>query len=344
MSKRLRTALNVTLPSDGSVPEWLELIPAGPIVQGADGRAWTFGPDELETVLSEFAKHLGEVVFDWEHASEHRAPKGEEAPAAGWVKEIEGRNGALWGRVEWTERAARQISAREYRYASPVFLYTADAARRIQRLTSIGLTNQPNFALKALNQEDPAAAGGDPDTTLNPDQGDVPTMDKELLKRLGLPEDATAQQVTEAVDGLKGKLETAQNRANQQPSLDKFVPRADYDGALQRASNAEQELSTLKQAKQDEAVETAINQALEDRKITPATVEYHKAQCRSEGGLERFKAFVEQAPQIAGDSGLDGKTPKGEQKALNAEMKAVADQFGNSEDDLKKYGGYGDGA
>ena len=187
MTTRLRTALNVELPSDGSVPEWLELIPAGPIVQGMDGRAWTFGPAEMATVLAEFAQHLGEVVFDWEHASEHRAPKGEEAPAAGWIKELEPRDGALWGRVEWTARAADQIAAREYRYASPVFLYTADADRRIQRLTSVGLTNQPNFALKALNQHDPAATGGDPDSTPHPDQGDVPTMDKELLKRLGLP-------------------------------------------------------------------------------------------------------------------------------------------------------------
>lgn len=345
MTKRLRSALNARLPDDGSVPEWLELIPAGPIVQGVDGRAWTFGPDEVRQVLAEFAAHLGEVVADWEHASEHKAPKGEEAPAAGWVKELEERDGALWGRVEWTDRAANQIAAREYRYISPVFLYTVDEQRRIQRLTSIGLTNRPNFALTALNQahsqEPPAAAGGDSD----PHQGDTPTMDKELLARLGLPEDATAEQVRAAVDGLKGELATAQNRA-QAPSLDKFVPRADYDTAVARATNAEQRLSALKKEKEDEAIDTAINQAVEDGKIPPSSVDYHKAQCRTEGGLERFQAYVDAAPEIGGDSGLGGKTPpKGEQdKALNAEMREVMRQFGNSEDDLKQYGGLGDAA
>lgn len=337
---RLRSALNQELPTDGSVPDWLELIPAGPTIRGVDGRTWTFGPEEMAGVLQEFARHLGELVLDWEHASEHRAPKGEDAPAAGWIKQLENRDGALWGRVEWTPRAAEQIANREYRYISPVFLFTADDDHRVVRLTSAGLTNQPNFALTALNQEADAADGGDADP--NPDQGDIPTMDKELLKRLGLPDNATEAQVTEAIDGLKGQLETAQNRANQQPSLDKFVPRADYDSALSRAANAEERLTTLEKTRQDETIDSAINQALEDGKITPATVEYHKAQCRSEGGLDRFKAFVEQAPETAGDTGLDGKTPAGQDKALNAEMRAIAAQFGNSEEDLKQYGGFGD--
>src|SRR5690554_2848408 len=216
MTTRLRTALNQALPQDGSVPEWIELIPAGPEITGVDGRAWQFGPAELQAVLTHFALHLGESLIDWEHASELRAPNGEEAPAAGWIKEVEARDGALWGRVEWTERAANQIRAREYRYLSPVFDYTAQG-RRVQRLSSAGLTNRPNFALKALNQalnqEPPAAAGGS-----DPHQGDTPTMDKELLKRLGLPEDATAAQVLAAVDGLKGDLETARNQASQAQS------------------------------------------------------------------------------------------------------------------------------
>lgn len=342
MTKPLRSAINRELPQDGSVPEWLELIPPGPVVQGVDGRAWTFGPAEVRQVLTEFNQHLGEIVADWEHASEHKAPKGEEAPAAGWIKQLEERDGALWGRIEWTERAANQISQREYRYISPVFLYTTDEQRRIQRLTSVGLTNQPNFALKALNQEDPAAAGGDSD----PNQGDNPTMDKELLARLGLPEDATAEQVRAAVDGLKGELATAQNRGQQGPSLDKFVPRTDYDNALSRATNAEERLASLEKERQDEAIDTAINQALEDGKITPASVEYHKAQCRSEGGLDRFKAFVDAAPEVGGDAGLAGKKPPQQEqgKAMNAEMRAVAAQMGNSEEDLKKYGGLGDAA
>lgn len=35
-----RMALNFEMPQDGSAPEWLELLPAGQIVTGRDGRTW----------------------------------------------------------------------------------------------------------------------------------------------------------------------------------------------------------------------------------------------------------------------------------------------------------------
>ena len=38
-----------------------------------------------------------------------------------------------------------------------------------------------------------------------------------------------------------------------------------------------------------------IEAALGAGKITPATVEYHKASCRQDGGLERFRDFVKAA-------------------------------------------------
>ena len=67
-------------------------------------------------------------------------------------------------------------------------------------------------------------------------------------------------------------------------------------------------------------------------------MDYHKAQCRSEGGLERFKTFVESSPAITGDSGLGDRKVPGADKALNAETLKIAGMMGNSEEDLKKYG------
>lgn len=334
-SKRsaLRSALNVELPDDGKAPDWVELIPAGPTVRGNDGRSWTFGEAEAQAVMSAFNTHLKEIVMDWEHASEHRATQGLDAPASGWVKELDLRDGALWGRIDWTDKARNQVESKEYRYLSPVFLYTADDSRRIQRLTSVGLTNQPNFALKALNQEDPNLTEGD----------QPPMLLEKLIKLLGLSEDATEEQVFAALESMKAsnqdmELKMAQNR-EATPSLDKFVPRTDFDKAVARATNAEHKLTQIQEKKQEADIEAAIDKALEQGKITPAAVDYHKAQCRSEGGLERFQKYVEQAPEVAGDSELDGKPPTGTSKALNAEMKAVAAQFGNSEEDLKKFGG-----
>ena len=294
-------------------------MPAGEVVMGRDGRAWR--NRNPQALVSEFDSRNMDLVIDWEHATEHRAPNGQDAPAAGWVKELAVRDGAVWGRVEWTEKATAQLQRKEYRYLSPVFLFTRDE-NQIVRLTSAGLTNQPNLELTALNQQT--------------HQEEFPVW-KDLLKKLGLPEDATEAQAIAALNQIQADLDTAKNReAN--PSLDKYVPRADFDQAQQRAANAEQTLNTLKKEREDEAIETAINQALEDGKIAPATVDYHKAQCRSEGGLERFKTFVESSPAITGDSGLGDRKVPGADKALNAETLKIAGMMGNSEEDLKKYG------
>lgn len=314
-----RLALNVELPA-GEIPEWIELLPAGDIVLGRDGRNWR--NRDPQAVVDQFAARGLDLVIDWEHASEYRAPKGQDAPAAGWVKELAVRDGAIWGRVEWTEKAAAQLQRKEYRYLSPVFLFTRDE-RQIVRFTSAGLTNLPNLELKALNQQS---------------HQEESTVWKELLKRLGLPEDATEDQAITALNQIQTDLETAKNRETT-PSLDKYVPRADFDQAQQRAANAEQTLNTLKKEREDEAIDTAINQALEDGKIAPATVDYHKAQCRTDGGLERFKTFVESAPAINGDSGLGDRKVPGADKALNTETLKIAGMMGNSEEDLKKYGG-----
>lgn len=315
----LRLALNMELPS-GEIPDWVELLPAGQIVTGRDGRAWR--NSNPQGVVDQFVNRNVDLVIDWEHASEHRAPNGQDAPAAGWVKELAVRDGAIWGRVEWTERAIAQLQRKEYRYLSPVFLFTRDE-NQIARLSSAGLTNQPNLELTALNQQN--------------HQEEFPVW-KELLKKLGLPDDATEAQAIAALNQIQADLDTAKNRETT-PSLDKYVPRADFDQAQTRAANAEQTLKTLKKEREDEAIDTAINQALEDGKIAPATVDYHTAQCRTEGGLERFKTFVESAPAITGDSGLDGRKAPGSDKALNAETLQIAGMFGNSEEDLKKYGG-----
>ncbi|WP_081473817.1 phage protease [Desulfocurvibacter africanus] len=319
-AKEHRMALNVELPG-GNVPEWVQLIPAGPTVTGQDGRSWRFGEVEARSVLAWFSGRGGApLLMDWEHASERLAPQGKEAPAAGWITALELRDGALWGRVEWTERAAGQVSRKEYRFLSPVFLHTKDD-RRILKLVSIALTNTPNFLQTALNQERQEV---DMDLTA-------------LFAALGLSAGSTLEQVVTAVNSLKTDLVTARNQA-ETPSLDKYVPRADYQAAVLKAENAASELASFKKAQQDAEVEAIIETGLKDGKVTPATKDFYKAQCQQEGGLARLKEFLKVAPVIGGDSGLEGKKPESQSKALNAEERKLSDLFGHSAEDLAKYG------
>lgn len=309
------TALCFELGAD--VPEWVEVLPPGPSVQGRDGRTWSYEPG---AVMAATLAHGVDLPFDYLHATELKAPNGEEAPAAGWVREYRlNQRGALEARVEWTERARNAIDAREYRYVSPVFLFDQDG--RIHRFSSFGLTNKPNLAIKALNAEQ---------SPLNPEN----TMDlAAILAALGLPATATEQQAVAAIQALKDAKEQALN-SERTPSLDKYVPRADYDATVQRAQNAEQQLKQRDQEQLQTAINAEIEAALKAGKITPATKAYHVAQCQQEGGLERFREFVKAAPSVT-DPVLPQGQP-GTATALNSEQQTAARMLGMSDAEYLK--------
>lgn len=319
----LARALNYAIPLDGLVPEWVQILPPGPEVVGEDSRGWWLRhPDQVLAALQRRARPL---VIDWEHATELRAPAGLDAPAAGWVTEYEMRDGMIFGKSEWTARAAQQIANREYLYLSPVLLYQKDN-REIVGVTSIGLTNQPNLPLKALNRE----------------ESPMP-LPAALLQALDLPEAAPDSDVVTAVTAIKtrlatvnAELATALNRAAT-PPLEKFVPRGDYDAALARASNAEQQLQTLQTQQRAEQVDALIQKALTAGQITPATQDYYKAMCQTEGGIAEFEKFIAKAPAvIGGESGLGGKPPGSPSGALTDTQKAICQSMGINPADYAK--------
>lgn len=312
-------ALNIDLGAAGTVPEWVELLPAGPQIVGRDGRHWL--NDRPRQVLAAFLADRKDLPIDWEHSTEVKAPEGDEAPAAGWITEMEEREGgSIWGRVSWTERGAASVAKREYRYLSSVFTYDRTTLR-IYRLISAGLTNKPNLYLTALNREH---------------EKETKRMElAQLLAALNMPATATFAEALNRVGQIQTDHATALNRA-ENPPLEKFVPRADYDAVVAKAANAEQKLADQAAAELETAINTEIAAALSAGKITPATRDYHVAQCRQEGGLDRFRAFVAAAPIIAGASDLDGKSPEDAAKSLNAEELDVIERMGLSIDEHKK--------
>lgn len=320
--KRNAIAINtMEIPTDqGPVPEWVQLIPAGAVI-GRDGRSWN--NSQPDGIVAAFVVLARDLPIDIEHATELKGPRGNPAPAVGWIQELTVRNGEIWGRAEWNEQGKSLVGERAYRYLSPVIVYDR-ASGRIVGVTSVGLTNQPNLRLPALNSEQ----GGDPTN-----KEDI--MLKALLAALALPETATEAEALAKITGLKSDLATAANRA-ENPSLEKFVPRADFDAALAKATNAEAALNAVKKDQLDAEIETVIGAALQEGKITPATADYHRAQCRQEGGLKLFADFCKAAPVIAGDSGLSKKTIEGEGKALNAQEKEVCAALGIKEEDYLK--------
>jgi len=166
-------------------------------------------------------------------------------------------------------------------------------------------------------------------TALNKEAGEEETaMNPEILEALGLKDGASDGDVLTAINKIKTNEAIARNRA-EQPDADKFVPKADYEIAM----NKVREFEAAEAGRTDAEIEAAVDAATEAGKIAPASRDYHIAACRQEGGLERFQKMVDAAPEIAGKADLKGK-PKGEATALNSEEQIVCDQMGISTEDF----------
>jgi len=310
-------AVNFELQGAGP-PAEIELVPAGPVITGRDGRSWKHPGF---AVINAFFKQRGlKIPIDIEHATELKAPKGEEAPAMAWVENLtEKADGSIWGSpVTWNPRGSSMITNREYSYYSPAY-YVDKATGTIVGIKSVGLTNNPNLRIPALNQERTKHGGN--------------TMELEqLLAALGLPAGTSFAAALNHIAKVKTDLTVALNKADN-PPLDRFVPKADYDLVVNRANEAEGKLKEQATTALNTAIDTEVEAALKAGKITPATKGYHIEQCRQEGGLDRFREFVKAAPVVADDSDLDGKR-RG--ISLNAEELKVLELTGISQEDYKK--------
>ena len=146
-------------------------------------------------------------------------------------------------------------------------------------------------------------------------------MLKEIAAALGLAEAATAPEIVTAIGALKSS--TALNA--QQPDLAKFVPRADYELALNRAKSAEDKIAAAAKSAHESEVAAAIDGAVKGGKIAPASRDFYLATCSTADGLANFKKFIAAAPtafrEVAAPS-VSGDQP--DAVALNAEQRDVA--------------------
>lgn len=291
----------------GTAPDWVQLTPPGPAIVGRDGRGWKMSDPAAVAARFDPAK---EPQIDIEHSSELLAPMGMPAPAVGWIAEIAVRDGALWGRVNWTADGEAAVTSRAYRYLSPVFQFDWET-NEILRIVSAGLTNSPNLEMAALNSAQPPQMERDP-------------MDPEVLAALGLPATATAAQALTAINTLTAARDTAMNAARH-PDPTQFVPRADYQLALNRITGFEAAERTRREAE----IVAAVDAAVASGRVAPASRDYHLASCRAEGGLDLFRAFVDASPVIAG-AATTGAPAAAAAPALTAEELAVCRMFGTT--------------
>jgi phage I-like protein len=152
VSLHAMTGHSVSLPEDGSVADWVEILPLGTF-SGKDGRG-PFTADGEKILQATKAKGLDRLAIDYDH----RTYKADDSRAAGWIRALKIAAGKMLARVEWTPAARAAIAKREYRFISPVFKFQPDdpdAPETVQSgavlyLDGAALTNDPNLDMAAL--------------------------------------------------------------------------------------------------------------------------------------------------------------------------------------------------
>ena len=309
MTTRIATAF-FSIEMQGGAPEWVELFPAGPTLAARDGRRWRLADPQV--IVAAFEANQGPLAIDYEHAQYHKAPNGDEAPAAGWITALEVRDGQVWGKVDWTERAAGMIASREYRFLSPEFAFTKSGD--ITALVGAGLVNRPAFVMTALSRKEETspmplkaiakALGLD-------EASDETAILAEISKRAGTITaicQALAIDVSSDEKAIAAAIKTLKNdKATAIAAAQGKVPESALTDVTRKLEEATAEIAALKKTNSDREIDAALDKAVAAGKITPASRDEYRAMCAAEGGLDRFKKLVEKLPVIGDPTDLDKK-------------------------------------
>lgn len=338
--------INSTDVEVSGAPETISILPLGHVISSKG--EFDVDAESYNTMLKQIAQRGVDVVIDYEH----QTLKGVQAPAAGWVKELILRNDCIAARVEWTPAAKAYLENKEYRYLSPVISARKSDGKAIG-LHSLALTNTPAIEgmtpiVNSLNYEDP--------------EGGTNNMDiiKKIAQLLGLAEDATEDQVFEALGKALNEAQALKDAAAASGGGDdKIVANkavcelldlkagapADeiaakimaLKGGNLNGVNVIEELNNLKQKNANRDADDAVTIALKSGKITPAQKDWAKSYALSDP--KGFSSFVEKAPQVVPMGEIDLEDTKSLKDDQLEESTLIACKLlGVSNEDLEKFG------
>ncbi len=216
-------ALHSAALSGDAAPQRVLLAPWGQ-VESTNG-SFVVDEESARLAVAAFEEHGTDLPIDYEHQTlggAYASPTGQ-APAAGWIKRVFAEPGVgLLAEIEWTDQAKQRLTAKEYRYLSPVAVIRK-TDRKLVAIHSAALTNKP------------AIVGMQPIVNREPFE---PTTDCEpiaLLRReLRLPDDAGAEQVLLAAS----ERLTQMRREARQSHIEERVREAMRAGKLVEAQRA----------------------------------------------------------------------------------------------------------
>lgn len=330
------------------IPEIIPILPLGNV----HSQKGNFNVDEESyTLMKEHMKKRGlDIVVDYEHQTLENV----QAPAGGWIKDIYLQDGAITAKVEWTPTARNYLKNKEYRYLSPVIL-VRKSDNKATVLHSVALTNTP-----AIDGMFPIINSVDLDQY---DEGGK-TMDlKALAKMLGLPDEATEEQILAKIKEMLGEVEQLKEEikkckeASKLDENDEVVANKVILGLLSLKDDAktedvasaiialkqkpsgnvsESEFKALKEKIAKDDADKAVMVALKTGKISAAQKEWATEYALKDPN--GFGKFVDKAPQAVPVGEIEFETKVNSNKGFNDETMVVCKMLGVSKEDLEKYG------
>lgn len=344
-------------------PEVIKLLPLGHV--HSEKGDFEVDQESFDLMRRRFLERGLDLVIDYEH----QTLKDVQAPAAGWVKDLILQEDAIAAKVEWTPRAKEYLKNREYRYLSPVVLVRRSDNKAVV-MHSGALTNTPAidhmFAVvnKGSNGQKEGGTG-------------METLLKKLAALLGLPEDASEEEVLKAFEDKIGEGKGEGNPPGQKKTeeagsqtedgaagtdleekvvankiicsllgLKAGVPTSEAAAAIMALksgidSTAAGRLRELEEKLAKRDADDAVEMALKSGKIAPAQKEWASAYALKDPS--GFKDFVEKASQVVPMEEIQFATDAAVLKCAHPEgldraAKAVFAQLGISDDDYKTYG------
>ena len=294
-------ALTSMLPT-ADPPTSVRLFAAG--ANDTEKGTFYFTTASAEAVMHAAERWGNEYSFDYEHQALQSPPV--EAPAAGWFR-LELRatpdGPELWAHnIRWTPRALERLCDKEYRYTSPAFM--ADEDGIILELINVAITNLP--ATRAL----PALVAA---TIPRPFRGAAGARKegrmKNLMRKLGLNEDASEDAALEALHTLTANREVIQRLAREVPNDADLIGTvlSWRDAALTaetltaKVTDLETQLSARDQQDREHQVVEMVAAGLADGKLTPASRDALLRALADDAGSvapDRLKAYLDAAPRV----------------------------------------------
>lgn len=324
---------------------WHQLLPAGAF-NAIDGRPldvpggqWYLDASIAQRLISQVEAAANDLVIDYEHQTLRKEENGQPAPAAGWFKQLEWREGSgLWIKPSWTARARDHIAQGEYRYLSAVFPYDAATGYPL-KLHSAALTNRAGVdglePLASLTLSDLSTTNPTQENTMN-------ELLQELLKQLGITVEGEAAlseedqaQALAALSDLVSKANTADTLASQVADLSakgttpdpaKYVP-------IAVVTDLQAQLAVLSAEHKTGALEQLLTDAKNDGRLLPSMEGW--ARDLGKKDMAALTAFLDNAQPLAALSQKQTDTvqkpsPDDPVAALTAEEREAAELMGKT--------------